>query len=571
MKTLNRLLLETSADPEHLIDLVKVMAMELSLTDEADDTPVESMLHDFYLAMDLAEKLCQTSQEKSRLESVLDNMPMSMLILTPDMEIQGWNRKAKQLLNHGSHLQLQNNRLQVLNPQSQRQLEACVNQLIQSKSLSSITNVTSLNIAATDEKLGFIPCYLYQHKHFDFNQQRYVNDICLLINDSQDDFKNHAIEHYAAHHNLSEAETDILHQLVAGRSLNEIAEYRKVSIHTTRTQLKAILKKTGTARQAKLIQQALAYTSIDETIHSDPRLQATHDKFFTLKDGRQLSYREFGEEFDTVVVLCHGMITCRLDPVNPDIFAGERIRLIIPDRPGYGLSDPPTGYSLSGWVEDLLELMDGLSISEFSIMAADFSSAYALTAAYIAPSRVAHVLLLEGAAPVDKSNVKYETNIPAFYKFMFFASQNMPKLVHKALYVTYTYYSKNPDKAIERIIDIIGDHNRQIIQQPHIYDRMLEAAMESTRQGSTALASNQILMFSDWKLPLENINVPVMMFVGEADTLARYHNEHLQKKLPNKRVVAMPGKGWASMMYQDMGNILNDWQTLSFDNYNLLV
>lgn len=54
---------------------------------------------------------------------------------------------------------------------------------------------------------------------------------------------------------LSVAETRIALKLAAGKSLSDIALEGRTSVHTVRTQLKAIFAKTGTSRQAQLALQ----------------------------------------------------------------------------------------------------------------------------------------------------------------------------------------------------------------------------------------------------------------------------------------------------------------------------
>ena len=51
---------------------------------------------------------------------------------------------------------------------------------------------------------------------------------------------------------LSEAEADVAVWFLKGSPLEEIASRRGVSLHTVRQQLKEILRKTGTHRQAEL-------------------------------------------------------------------------------------------------------------------------------------------------------------------------------------------------------------------------------------------------------------------------------------------------------------------------------
>jgi len=59
----------------------------------------------------------------------------------------------------------------------------------------------------------------------------------------------------------------------------------------------------------------------------------------TLPDRRKLGYAEYGDPNGTVVFFLHGQPGNRLFHPNPEITRQAGIRLVIPDRLGYGLSD----------------------------------------------------------------------------------------------------------------------------------------------------------------------------------------------------------------------------------------
>jgi DNA-binding CsgD family transcriptional regulator len=58
--------------------------------------------------------------------------------------------------------------------------------------------------------------------------------------------------------NLSEAESALAVALCSGKTVDEAAAERGISIHTARSQLKSIFGKTGTKRQADLVSLLLA-------------------------------------------------------------------------------------------------------------------------------------------------------------------------------------------------------------------------------------------------------------------------------------------------------------------------
>jgi DNA-binding CsgD family transcriptional regulator len=58
--------------------------------------------------------------------------------------------------------------------------------------------------------------------------------------------------------NLTAAEVALARGLLEGRRLREIAAARRVSLETVRTQLRAVFRKTGVARQTDLVRMLQA-------------------------------------------------------------------------------------------------------------------------------------------------------------------------------------------------------------------------------------------------------------------------------------------------------------------------
>jgi hypothetical protein len=83
------------------------------------------------------------------------------------------------------------------------------------------------------------------------------------------------------------------------------------------------------------------------------------DKTLQLRDGRQLAYAEYGDPNGSPVMLFHGNPSSRLSwGLIPGSPFRPRLRLIAPDRPGFGRSDFQPGRQLLDWPDDVCELAD---------------------------------------------------------------------------------------------------------------------------------------------------------------------------------------------------------------------
>lgn len=80
----------------------------------------------------------------------------------------------------------------------------------------------------------------------------------------------------------------------------------------------------------------------------------------------------------------------------------ESHRVIAPDMVGFGYTERPDGfqYSLDAWVEQLLNLMDGLGVEQTDLIGNSFGGAVALAACIRHPSRVRRLVLM-GSVGID--------------------------------------------------------------------------------------------------------------------------------------------------------------------------
>jgi pimeloyl-ACP methyl ester carboxylesterase len=101
-----------------------------------------------------------------------------------------------------------------------------------------------------------------------------------------------------------------------------------------------------------------------------------------LKDNRNLGFAEYGKRDGVPVLYFHGTPGSRLMP-RADIGVAEKvgIRLIVPDRPGYGVSDFQPARQVVDWPNDVVELADALALARFGIVSVSGGSPYAAACA----------------------------------------------------------------------------------------------------------------------------------------------------------------------------------------------
>src|SRR5512141_1163093 len=114
-----------------------------------------------------------------------------------------------------------------------------------------------------------------------------------------------------------------------------------------------------------------------------------------LPDQRRLGFAEYGDPDGAPVFYFHGWPSSRLEARAahaPALNLG--LRLVAPERPGYGLSDFQPGRTIGDWTKDLLVLAGHLGWSKFGVVGISGGGPYAMACAALIPERLTSVSLV---------------------------------------------------------------------------------------------------------------------------------------------------------------------------------
>ncbi|MUV86334.1 alpha/beta fold hydrolase [Natronomonas sp. CBA1123] len=218
-----------------------------------------------------------------------------------------------------------------------------------------------------------------------------------------------------------------------------------------------------------------------------------------LPDGRSLAYDEYGDADAPPVVFCHGTPGSRRSAA---VFDDCSVRVIAPDRPGIGGSDPDPGRDFDSWREDVVALTDELGIDEFGVVGFSGGGPFAL-AAGDAPGATA-VGLLAPSGPPEVSPTDPLT----------VAGRYAPILLRGLFAVQRPIVRRNPDAALS----LYTDADPSELSIPDGVDPVevfAEDALTATEQGGKWLARELALLSESWSIP--NPEVAVTVWYGEDD------------------------------------------------------
>ncbi len=207
---------------------------------------------------------------------------------------------------------------------------------------------------------------------------------------------------------LTPAEVRLVGHLTGGGALKETSEALNVSVHTVRNQLASIFEKTGINRQTHLVRALAELATVSmapETTapppnKAEPVRVAPTLEVIRLSDGRRLAFREYGVADGRPVLVFHAGVGASLLPPGTDARCRELgLRVVAPERPGIGRSDPRPDYSVEGVADDLVQLATDLGLGPVQFCSFTSGSRFALATAERLGDSVSRVLMLSPRPP----------------------------------------------------------------------------------------------------------------------------------------------------------------------------
>jgi pimeloyl-ACP methyl ester carboxylesterase len=238
----------------------------------------------------------------------------------------------------------------------------------------------------------------------------------------------------------------------------------------------------------------------------------------TLNDGRKLGFCEYGNPDGIPLMLFHGTPGSRLMPrLEKAAWIKEfNLRVITPERPGFGLSDPAPGRSISDWASDVEELADHLGLERYHVAGGSGGGPYALACAIASPQRVISATPFASGGPPEV--MRLTKDMDAQNRIIFFLVRYLPCLARRLLRAGAKTTFTKPEKVKAVMLKKLTETN-QAVGQALDGDNMLKSLQEAYRQGGDGAYHDLRLVGRDWKLDLGKIEIPVFLWHGTADIL----------------------------------------------------
>ncbi|MBI4729977.1 MAG: alpha/beta hydrolase [Acidobacteria bacterium] len=261
-----------------------------------------------------------------------------------------------------------------------------------------------------------------------------------------------------------------------------------------------------------------------------------------LKDGRSISYAEWGNHAGAPVLFFHGNPGDRMFPFFDEWGHQLGLRFVCPDRPGFGASAFRQRRRITDWPGDVAEVADGLGIERFAVAGVSAGGPYVLACARALPERVTRAVFISGiappGAPLGSAGMRREARISVAV-----ARRAWPVLVMLAKPMIGAV-QRNPERFFDRSLRSMPEADRIVATRPEVRAWFLERARATGGRGSKGSAYELSIEVKPWGFELEEIAVPVAIWQGADDTLVPLHAaEWVANRVPAAQLNVVEGAG----------------------------
>jgi pimeloyl-ACP methyl ester carboxylesterase len=277
-----------------------------------------------------------------------------------------------------------------------------------------------------------------------------------------------------------------------------------------------------------------------------------------LPDGRDLGWLELGDPAGMPVFAFHGTPGSRLQLAiedSPIRVAG--LRLVCPDRPGYGLSTFQLGRRLVDWPADVAHLADHLGIDRFGVMGISGGGPHSAVCAALLGGRVTSAAIVSGVGPL--ADPRATEGMMRSNRIITALSRRRSRVLHVAFNLQVAALRRWPSRAFDLLVNQLPPADVAILSRPEVRALLELDAVRSSRTAGAAAVQDFELFAADWGFDLGEIEIPVHIWQGDADrNVPPRHARLLHDAIPGSVLheFASEGHFMAFDHFEDIGAAL---------------
>lgn len=327
-----------------------------------------------------------------------------------------------------------------------------------------------------------------------------------------------------------------------GMTARETAVAMGTAESTVRGQLKSVYAKAGVGKAkdfVRLAAEAGVLACMSRTAETVAEIEglAGRLRIALRTDGRRVAFWDYGPRGGKPVLVTHGTVTGRtLPPAFVAALHRRGYRPIVPQRPGFGLTDMATGDYLETAADDMGAILDTLRLRTILLLTRDDGVAASLAFAARHPARIKAGMLANPRWP--GLTVRSPETVMGSVSRAFVARPELVAVFSEMM------RRQTRTELMAGIVKRSADHvaaDREALERPGVLMSMVRDIQATAARTSHGFAQEQSLYARGWHPPVLPPGAPWLVL--ECGPLAMPDVEGAFTGLPGARFAMLPEAG----------------------------
>lgn len=349
---------------------------------------------------------------------------------------------------------------------------------------------------------------------------------------------------------LTETEALVALTLIEEVTSSKTAKKLKLKETTIRGHLTNIYSKMDVSRKPELIRKIMLkclseatqnnqfFSASPEQQKPPQHLTLVHEnkkktvtlKNLTLNDDRNLSYLDISyndhSKTTDIIIVLHNMMGSAFElPTSINsLLKDNNLRIIVPERPGYGDSSKHENRTHESFCQDILQLINYLEVDKVKIIAHSIGGAYALAMAEFIPERIERIAMVNAVTRLD--DMLKSKPVPVLISAVHQSLRFAPFLIEPILKMAVGkdiehFYSQQLNYMRPTKEGRAADIN--LLSQPEFRHYSLKNLKQSAKQGIQIWSEELKLSFTEWPFEVTNKKIEYQFWHGDEDDVISVH------------------------------------------------
>lgn len=276
---------------------------------------------------------------------------------------------------------------------------------------------------------------------------------------------------------------------------------------------------------------------------------AAADRTIALGGGRVMTLREYGDPAGVPVIALHGTPASRLMYSAAKSAGRFGLRLIAPDRWGYGGTSAHPAPTLPAFVADMDRVLEALRIERFALLGVSGGGPYASALGALRPDRVTALALV---APVGPIAGVPDVKLNPFHRLAFTVLPHVPGVLRLAFNAFRRGLARSPSRAIDIAMLRAPAADQRVLANREVRQRFIAMFIEGLRPGVDGALIDMQIFSGRWNVPLQKISAAAALWISaDDDSVPVDAALRLAAAIPGCRLTELHGGGhlWVALDY----------------------